>query len=170
MAKNKERRTAKTMFLKGKSQKEIALAVKVQEKTIGNWVKKYGWLNERDARFNSTKNRIENIKAIISTLSENRLEVDKALQHAKKEFVETSEDTCKEAIERLQKEAAVISDEVSKWNKTLENLDKENRISLATKITVMEDIFQDLQNYDSKLFMKMLDFQEQYLTKIASNY
>jgi len=163
MAKDNERKLAKQLFLQGKTQKEIAALVSVQEKTIGDWVKKYGWKSEREARFGSTKKQIENIKAIISAISEERLKIHKDLQKAKG-------NSDKDEIERLQKEAAVLDDGVSKWNKTLENMDKENRISLATHIEVMELIFQDLQNHNPKLFLKTLDFQETYLSKIASRY
>lgn len=163
MAKDSERRTAKILFLDGKTQKEIASIVNVQEKTIGDWVKKFGWKTEREARFGSSKKQIENIRSIISAMAEDRFCIHNRIQKAK-------EDGNAIDIKSLQKEAAVIDDGVSKWNKTLENLDKENKISLATKIQVLENIFLELQNYDQKIFLKTLDFQEHYLTKIASTY
>ena len=163
MAKDNERKLAKQLYMNGKLQKEIAAIVNVREKTIGNWASKHNWKTEREARFGSSKKQVENIKAIISTMAEERLQVHNDLQKAK-----TRNDG--DEIERLQKEAAKLDDGVSKWNKTLENLDKDNRVSLATYIEIMEDIFKDLQDYDPKLFLKTLDFQEQHLTKKASKY
>ncbi len=163
MAKDTERKLARQLYMKGKMQKEIALTVGVQEKTVSGWVNKYNWKSEREARFSSSKKQIRNIKNIISTMAEERLQIHNDLQKAKA-------NNNKNEVERLQKEAAIIDDGVSKWNKTLENLDKENRISLATRIDVLEDIFKDLQEYDAKLFLKTLDFQEHYLAQIASKY
>lgn len=163
MAKDNERKLAKQLYMNGKLQKEIAITVNVQEKTIGDWVRKYNWKTERDARFGSSKKQVENIKAIISTMAEERLQVHNDLQKAKA-------NSDGEEIERLQKEAATLDDGVSKWNKTLENLDRENKVTLATYIEVLESIFMDLQNFNPKLFLKTLDFQENHLTKIASKY
>ena len=160
MAKNRERGNAKVFFLQGKTQKEIARLVSVQEKTIGEWVKKYSWKAERDARISSSKNQVQNIKNIISTMAEERLEIQQELTRAK---------DCenKEEIERLQKEAARVGDEVSKWNKTLENMDKENRVSLSVYLDVMDDIFKAMQQVSPKIFMQTLDFQEAHLSNIS---
>lgn len=160
MAKDKERRLAKELFLQGKSQKQIAHLTKVQEKTIGEWVKKFGWKEERDARFNSAKSHTESLKTLIGKLTEKRLDLMRAMDNAQK-----ADDD--EKYDALQSKANTIADEVSKYNKTLQTLDKENRISLSVYIDVMESIFKAVQVFDSALYMKLLDFQEQHLTDIS---
>jgi transposase len=160
MAKHRERSIAKQLFIQGKTHKEIALLVGVQEKTIGDWVKKYGWKEERTARIGSSKKQVQNLKDIISRMAERRLEVFNDLMEAK-------ECKNKDDIERLEKEASKLDDGVSRWNKTLENIDTENRVSLAVYLDVMDDIFKALQNYNIKLFMETIDFQDQHLTTIS---
>ncbi|PCI11876.1 MAG: hypothetical protein COB73_00800 [Flavobacteriaceae bacterium] len=160
MAKKQERSVAKQLFIQGKTQKEIAALVSVQEKTIGEWVKKFGWKSERDARMSGQKNQIENIKAIISAMAEDRLYV-----HNKIKAAQGSSDL--DLLIKLQREAAILDDGVSKWNKTLENLDKENRVSLSVYLDVMDDIFKALSSHDMKVFMKTISFQESHLSTIS---
>lgn len=163
MAKTNQRRLAKELFMKGETQKRIAELVGVQEKTVGTWVAKYGWRQERDARMGSTHNKIQNIKDIIETLSEDRLRVQREMQKAK-------DKKNLDKLEKLQKEAAQIDDGVSKWNKALESLDKNNRISLSIYLEVMDRIFKAMQKYNTKLFLTTVEFQEQHLTDISSQY
>ncbi|CAA0228933.1 terminase gpP N-terminus-related DNA-binding protein [Tenacibaculum maritimum] len=160
MAKNEERIKAKELFLLGKNQNEIAAALNVQPKTIGQWVKKYGWKNERDARLGSSKSQIQNIKAIISGLAEDRIALSNTIKKAK-------EDGDKELIQESQKEISKIDNAAAYWNKALTNLDKENRISLSVYLEVMDDIFKALQKHNPKLFMKTIEFQEQHLSNIS---
>lgn len=160
MAKSNERRVAKELFLQGKYQNEIARLVSVQEKTISDWVKKYGWVEERDARFNSAKTQIKALKDLIGKLTEQRLKLVREMEEATNE-------ADSERLSELQKKANTIADEVAKYNKALISLDKNNRISLAVYIDVMDSIFRAVQQYDSKLYMKLLDFQEQHLSDIS---
>ena len=67
-----------------------------------------------------------------------------------------------------QKRANEIADEVSKYNKTLLTLDKENRISLAVYLDVMESLFKAIQKHSPKLYMELLTFQEEHLSEISS--
>lgn len=160
MAKTEERRLAKELYLKGKLQKEIAAIVKVQEKTISDWAKKYGWKKERDARFNSTKTQIAQIKELISELTDRRLSIVRQMDVAK-------QNNDLDEKENLQKESARISAEVANYNKTLLSLDKENRITLSMYIDVMQSIFNALQKHDVNLYMKCLNFQEEHLTEVS---
>lgn len=160
MAKDKERRLAKELFLQGKKQKEIARLARVQEKTVGEWVKKYGWREERDARFNSAKSHTESLKKLIGKLTERRLDLIRSMDKAQ----QADDD---EKYDALQSKANTLADEVSKYNKALQSLDKENRISLAVYIDVMESIFKAVQVYDAKLYMQLLDFQDEHLTEVS---
>ena len=160
MAKDKERRLAKELFLQGKTQKEIARLAKVQEKTIGEWVKKFGWREERDARFNSSKTHTGNLKSLIGKLTQKRLDLIRFMDKAEKE-----DDN--EKYESYETKANRIADEISKYNKTLQSLDKENRISLSVYLDVMESIFKAVQVYNPDLYMKLLDFQDEHLTEVS---
>lgn len=161
MAKSQERRLAKELYIKGKSQKEIARLLNVVEKTVGVWVDKYGWKQERDARLNSEKSRTDNLKELIGALVEKRLQLTKELEELKVAKADS------EAIAEKNREAVSIADEVAKYNKALENLDKTNRISLNVYLDVMDAIFQALQGYDPKLYIKLLDFQEVHLSDVS---
>lgn len=161
MAKDKERILAKEFYVEhGLTAKAISEKGLASEKTIGNWVSKYGWKKLRDAKQNSTNNRAERIGQVIETLTEQRLNLFTAIAEAKK-----NKDT--DALVNLQKEAVGIDDAISKWNKALENLSRDNRISLSIYLEVMEDIFRNLQAYDAGLHMKTLDFQEEHLNTIS---
>ncbi|MCI2229576.1 hypothetical protein MC378_10390 [Polaribacter sp. MSW13] len=161
MAKTQERILAKELFFQFKLQKEIARIVGVQEKTIGDWIKKYSWKKERDARFNGTKNQIQQIKKLIGILTEERINLIREIEDSK--HLNNTEET-----KQLQKRANEIADEVSKYNKTLLTLDKENRISLAVYLDVMESLFKAIQLYSPKLYMELLTFQEEHLSEISS--
>lgn len=160
MAKFKERRLAKELYLTGKLQKEIAVTVKVQEKTIGDWVKKYGWKKERDARFNSSTNQVAQIKELIAELTESRMSIVREMELAK-----ANNDL--EQKELLQKESSRLSAEVANYNKTLLTIDKENRISLSVYLEVMQSIFNALQKHDVNVYMKTLDFQDLHISETS---
>ncbi len=160
MAKDNERRLAKELILQGKNQKEVARLAKVQEKTIGEWVKKYGWREERDARFNSAKSHTESLKTLIGKLTERRLDLIRSMDEAHQ--VDDSE-----RYDALETKANKLADEVSKYNKALVSLDKENRISLSVYLDVMDSIFKAIQVHNPKLYMELLTFQEQHLTDIS---
>lgn len=161
MAKKKEQEVAKKLYVElYKTQKEIAEDLDVSEKTVGDWVKKFNWKQERDARLNNSTNRAENIKKVIAELTEVTLEtIDKI------KVAESNGD--KQDVLALKKEATRISQEVAMYSKALEKMEKDFKVSLSTYLEVMEDIFQSLQNWDKDLYIKSLDFQKSHLSTIA---
>lgn len=162
MAKERERMTAKLYFVEHNlTAKEVALRVGVTEKTVGDWVKKWHWKAERDARNASPTKRLNNIKEIISKLSEEWLELDKQVKELESNKVEAKE------IAEIRGRIKGIDDAVSKWNKTLEGIEKEAQIPLATYISVMEDIFQSLLKFDRDLYMSLVDFQEHHINNVS---
>ena len=163
MAKDRERKQAKVMYLKGKSQKEIAAILKVQEKTVSNWVNKQGWKAEREARINSSTREITNLRQILARLTERKIENMKLVEKAEKEKNE-------DEVTMLLGTQRNISDEYSKWNKRLLAIEDKNKVPLATYIQVMEDVFKDLQRYSPQLFMKTIGFQEQHIENISLKY
>lgn len=175
MAKDKERGVARVWYIEqGKTAKEIAQKLNVTEKTVGDWVKKYGWKKERNARENSIDKRIDNIKSVIDDITEDRTSARVRLNELRQELLEQQKDKDLEAIEiskdmisDIKREIVGYDDAISKWNKTLENFDKENKVSLSNYLYVMDEIFKDLQSYNQKLYMKTLDFQEQHINKVS---
>jgi predicted transcriptional regulator len=161
MAKEKEKKTAHILFVEqGKSRKEIAHLVGVAEKTVGEWVIKFGWEKERSARTASPARRMDNIKEIITTLSDERLELNRKVKAA-----ENNNDLS--LIADLRGQISKIDDAVSKWNKALTTIESENRITLSIYINVMEKIFEKMRIHDPKLFMQTIEFQEQHLQQIT---
>ena len=160
MAKAQERILSKELYFKFKTQKEIARIVGVQEKTIGFWIKKYAWKKERDARFNSGKSQISQIKKLIGKLTDQRIELSRKMDDAilKEEYTK---------VEEIQQSSNRLADEVSKYNKTLTNLDKENRISLSVYLDVMETVFKGIQVFNPKIYMSLLDFQDEHVIEIS---
>lgn len=155
-----ERRLAKELFLKGKNQKEVAALVGVGEKTVGKWVANGGWKAERNARINSDTGRIESLKCIIGNLSEERLKIMHQLEKEKNT----------KKIMELNQRGLHIAGEVANYNKTLENLQDQKRVSLAVYIDVMEQIFNALQLHSPELYLKLVDFQQDHLSEVAIKY
>jgi len=169
MAKGKEEKLAYEYYVnQKKTAKETAMRVGVTEKTIGEWVKKNAWKKLRDAQVNSAATRLNDIREVISLLTEQRIKIQKQIGEVEATMMETGEK--KDLLFDLRKSAVAVSDEISKWNKALESLDRQNRISLTVYIEVMNDIFDNLREYDPKLFAKTMDFQEQHLNTISIKY
>lgn len=162
MAKTKEQEIAKKLFVDFfKTQKEIAEDLGITEKTIGSWVNKGNWKALRDAKINNTANRAENIKKVIAQLTESTLDVLDQIKVA-----EFNQD--KAEVMRLKKETTRIAQEVGMYQKALEKLDKDFKVSLSTYMEVFEDIFQSLQSWDSEVFLKTIPFQREHLQSIAN--
>lgn len=161
MAREKEKKTARILFVEqGKQRKEIAQLVGVSEKTVGAWVNKFAWEKERAARNASPTRRIENIKEIITTLSDERLQLNRQVKEA-----EINGDLS--LIADIRGKMSKIDDAVAKWNKALVTIESENRITLSLYINVMEKIFDRMRQFDAKLFMQTIEFQEQHLHQIT---
>ncbi len=163
MAKGKEKRIARILYVQQqKGAKEISKLVGVSEVTLSKWINAddEAWKKERNAKINTPQTRIDNIRQIINDMSEERISLSNSLKHT----------TDAKEITEIRNSIAKIDDAVSKWNKTLETLNKENQITLSIYIRVMEMIFNDLQQFDEALFFKTLDFQEIHLNEVATRF
>lgn len=161
MAKTKERQVAEKMFIDfHKSQKEIAEELDLTEKTVSNWVNKYAWKQRRDAKLNNTATRSENIKKVIGELTECSLENMKRIREA-----EARNDQAE--VLDLKKESTRISQEIGMYQKALEKIEKDFKVSLSTYLEVMEEIFQALQSFDKDVYLKTIDFQKTHIQNIA---
>lgn len=161
MAKDKEKEVARKLFIElNRSQKDIALDLDVTEKTVGDWVKKGNWKAERTALVNNTQNRAEKFKAVLEDLADEQLMISQKIKSAEAigDFKEAT---------ALRKTATSIADQVGKFQKALEKLDKDFKISLSTKLEVIDDLFQSMQDYDKSLYVNSLDFQRYYIQSIA---
>lgn len=160
MAKDREKRTARELYLLGKSQKEIAELVNVTEKTVSRWVTAGNWKVIRDSKVNTGKTKTDNIKQILSDIAEETIAINRRIENT----------TDREKLKELRKQRNQLADEAAKWNKALENLDKDNKVSFATYLQIFEDIFSNLQSFNEKLFMQTLDFQEYLINEKAKLY
>ena len=160
MGKAKERATAKQLYMTGKNQKDIANLVQVQEKTVSDWVRKYGWKQEREARFIGKRTQEENLRKLIGQMAEKAIRVESEMETAR-------QNNNTDEFLSLQTELNRITDAASKWNKQLEAISKENKVSLITYLHIMDEIFEALRNHNPKLYMDCVDFQEQHLTDIS---
>lgn len=161
MAKDKERATAKALFLQGKNQKEIAGLVGVQEKTIGNWVAKYAWKQQLDAKLNGNKSRIDNLKNLIGVLTEERLQIESDVKLHEGDT---------EKVGELRKRGNQIANEVAMYSKALQQLDDNNKVPLAVYLDIMDAIFKDMNKRYPKLFMQTLDFQDEHINTVSLKY
>lgn len=161
MAKTKERQVAEKMFIDfHKSQKEIAEELGLTEKTVSNWVNKHAWKQRRDAKLNNTSTRSENIKKVIGELTECSLENMKRIREA-----EARNDQAE--VLDLKKESTRISQEIGMYQKALEKIEKDFKVSLSTYLEVMEEIFQALQSHDKDVYLKTIDFQKTHIQNVA---
>ena len=162
MAKDRERKLFEIYFIDhGLTAKEAAKRVDVTEKTASDWVGRFHMKERRDAKNASPAKRLGNIKEIISCLSNEWLNIDRQIKELEAKGSQNGK------IAGLRTRIKGIGDDVSKWNKTLENVEKESQVPLATYIHVMEDIFQALLSHDRDIYMNLVDFQEQHLNAIS---
>ncbi len=161
MAKDREKRIAFDYYTnQGLTAKAIAEIVNVSEKTIGDWATKGNWKSVRDANHNGSQVRCDNIKELISELTEQQLDINTEIKQAKA-------DGDKERVIALRQQSASISQEVAIQTKALERMDTDNKISLATYLEVMTDIFKNLEHFSKDTYLKTLDFQESHLSTIS---
>ncbi|MEH0008019.1 MAG: hypothetical protein V6Z82_04795 [Flavobacteriales bacterium] len=159
-----ERQVARILFVeRGSSRKEIAEKLGKSEHTVGLWVVKYGWAAERTARLNSNKAQRRRIEEILEAYADQTLRLLKTLREREKAGDE-------KACLAINKQLAASGDEVSKWNKRIELLNKNDRPSPAAYLAVMDEIFEALRKHNESLYHKTLDFQEQFLQDRLKNW
>ena len=157
-----------------KTAKDIAGRLGRTEKTIGNWVKKFGWKKQRDAKLNSFNAQRDRINEILSEYAEQTLYYIKEIK-AKKEKLQKAMaknndkaiKTYREQINEFNTELARIDDGASKWRKQLADLDKDNRVSLSVYLEVMDDVFENMRAFDKGLYNRSIEFQETHLQTIS---
>jgi uncharacterized protein YjcR len=166
MAKLKEKEIAKKYYVDHfRAQKEIAEDLGITEKTVSKWVAEGKWKALRDAKMNSSETQTNNLKSLISELTDKALEIREAINIIEAKGKKATEEEKVELLD-LKKEATRISQEVAMYNKTLAQF-QTGKLPLGVYLEVMEDVFKELQNYDKEVFLKTLDFQRAHLQTIA---
>lgn len=149
------------IVVQGHTQKDTAEKLGVSEVTLSNWARDGGWRDLRKSRQSTATTSTENLKKIISLLSERRLVIEEQITAA---MIEGDNDTQLE----LRKQAGALSDEISKYNKTLLTIKKDTRLTLGIFIDVMDSIFETMRQENEALWEQTIDFQ-QYLIRRKSN-
>ena len=163
MAKDKERKAARILYVEqGKTAKEVADLVGVSEKTmsgVNGWVNRYAWKAARTANFTDKSKRVENIKDIIHEIASDKIAMQRELNKISKSDSENKA----EEINQIRINLARLDDGAAKWTKTLKTIDKDSQITLSVYLSVMDKVFNHLQVFDAKLYMKTLEFQESHI-------
>jgi transposase len=157
------------VVVQGHTQAETSELLGVSEKTLSEWARAGDWRELRKARQSAVSTANNNLKNIISLLSEQRLRTEQEIHEAQR-----TED--KELELKLRKEASILSDDISKTNKAIKDNEKSNGITLGLYIDVMDDIFNNLSLTDSiivcprcgtemNLFSETLEFQAMLIRK-----
>lgn len=156
---DKLKRTAyEYVVTQGIDQKEVARMLDVSEPTVSKWSTEGKWREERASRQQCHSTDAANTKQILKLMADKRLTLELEIHDAEK----TGD---KDKVLALRKEARALSDEMSKHNKTLLSLDKENRITLGVYVDVFDDIFTSLRHYDEDLWTRTIDFQSVQIRK-----
>lgn len=148
MAKGKKgRETAQELYISATlSNAEIAELAGVSERTLTKWISDGGWKKQRALRNLTAQDMEADIVEILANAAKSRRE-------------STS------AIERAQ-----IADEAVKWNKILENIRKDSRLSLNAHIQVMRDFLDFSNTRYPKLMSQLIEAQKAYVTHKAAEY
>lgn len=149
------------VVVQGYTQKEAAAMLGVSEVSMSGWATEDNWRTLRKGRQSTVSTSVDNIKQIIKLLSERRLVLE--------EMITDAFDTGEKELELdLRKQAGALSDEISKHNKTLLTIQKENRVTLGVYIDVMEDIFNNMRLENEALWEQTIEFQT-YLIRKKTN-
>jgi transposase len=159
MAKATERKLAQLLYVnEGKTAKAIAEQLNVNEHTLGDWIAKGNWKALREAHVNTPDRLVSNLRELIGTLTERRLELERKRPETDEEKVTLSEEKIR------------LADEISKWNKALENAQDDAIISLGDYIRVCEDIFPALHESFPRMVKDLAEFQRRHIDTVASRY
>lgn len=158
---NKLRRAAyEYVVVQGLEQKEVATRLNLTEATISTWANNSPegkWKDLRQSRMQCKSTETDNLRKLIDILSQQRLDLELSISDA------VHEGDTKE-IARLRQQASSLSDQISKFNKTLQNLDNSS-YTLGVFIDVMDEIFNAMRLHDEKLWESTIEFQSTLVRK-----
>ncbi|MEG2276669.1 MAG: hypothetical protein RSA53_05470 [Odoribacter sp.] len=165
MAKNDNKRMVAHHYYveKRMDAKDVAALLGVVPKTVGEWVKKYNWKEEREARAIAPGKRTENVEQIISSLASERIALEKQITE-----LETKKSPDINQIKELRLQMYRIDTTVSGWSKARKESDKDAKVPVTTYLQVMDNVFKALYQYDYKLFLQTVDFQDTHVREISN--
>ena len=156
--KSREREIAKILYVHQRYMPaEIAEKLGVNKGTVQNWITQGSWVKLRTAAETGTERLQNDLAELIQMLVEKRIELEKA----------PSKDRDPQDI---VKEKASIGDEISKLSKALDTARKDGQPSLTAIVHVIEMFSRDLMLEDPELFKKTIEFQGNWLRKMAERY
>lgn len=179
MAKDQEKTLAKESYINhNKSEEEVANKYKISLRTVQRWIKEGNWKKLRDSKANGSDQRIERTQLVVDSLTEKRLQIiedekviRKSLENIEgldSEVINNKRKDLRVEQEFLRASAASLDDAIAKWNKRIENLNKDGKVTLSVYMEVMERIFEAMRLSNEPLYMQSLDFQENHLEDVAS--
>lgn len=173
MAKETEKMLAKKLYIEqNKTPDEIAARLKVNRRTVDRWMDTGNWKKIRDAKANGGKERIERTQQVVDSLTDERLSILGDIKECQLQLEDdNSDEDRKDLLARIafcRKQAASIDDAIAKWNKRIEGLNKETKVTLSMYMEVLEDIFEAMRQFNEPLYMNTLDFQEHHLEQVAN--
>lgn len=144
---HKSQHTALELFLTGSfSQKQIAETIGVSERTISTWAAKFQWDEQMALRSQAPQELENDLLQVIAGIVKERKNA---------EF----------ATDRIR-----LADELSKYNKTLDSVRKESRLSLTAHCQIMKDLLAFVQVRMPDLMPRLMDMQQQYITTKSQEY
>lgn len=153
MAKENEKQIAQTFYVEQCfTAKEIAVKLNVSEKTVGNWVEKGKWKELRLSHQTTPNALISKYNELLTTLLDKRLKLEKNTGSK----IEDGDDKMRNIV-----------DEMSKISACIDRLQVDGKASLRTHIHCLEKFTSSLHQGNPKLFMQLIDFQKEYLTRLA---
>jgi len=160
--KKKERQLAYLYYVEhGLSGKECARKAGVTQKTVSAWVARYRWKEERNARILSLNQRIEHMREVLGGLAEESVMLTRQLREASKRGD-------RGAANDLRLALASISDQASKWTKSLDTIQTKERVSLSVYLTVMDELFRAIHARHPDIYHQLIDFQEDLVHRKAA--
>jgi transposase len=140
--KDREKALAQDLFiLTDKTQKEIASAVGVSEKTMSNWVEAGNWGTLRAGRLSTNSTVVSNLKEVLKQRSEQMLDEIRTGGTTK------------------------FGDELSKISKVIEQL--EGEMGIGTYIQVLQEFMGFVGNKDHKFRGQLAEYQAKFLNQKA---
>lgn len=149
MAKEIEKEAAYDFYVRNqKTAKETARLVKVTEKTVGNWIKKYKWKKRRDAFLSSTEKGLENLEILIEEYSSKLREMER--------------DPDSSADERFK-----LIQSIRNLSKTKDDFTKNNQPGFSQIALIADEILSGLVSAIPDRKGAILDYFEEYIIKKA---
>lgn len=154
MAKPNEKQLAYVLYVdQCLTAKEIAKKLSVSEKSVGKWVDAGNWKTIRLAKQTSTDVLLTKHQELQAMLLDKRIKFERNPDKNDNE----------------RKEQHSLIDEMSKVAAVIDRIQKDGKVSLRTHVHCIEKFMAALNTDKPKLFMDLIEFQTQYLTKLADD-